>query len=76
MFCFYLLSQLPVNNLFNTVVYGRGAEVQVDADYKLKDMKKVYKDLEMKGKGYMKKLEDLQITVAKHMEQYGSVCRM
>lgn len=45
--------------------------VQVDADYKLKDMKRLYKDLEMKGKGYKKRLDDLQIGLAKHMEQYG-----
>lgn len=49
--------------------------VQVDADYKLKDMKKLYRDLEMKGKGYKKRLDDLQIVLAKHMEQYGLTCR-
>ena len=43
---------------------------QVDADYKLQDMKKLYKELEMKGKGYKKKLDDLQVALVKHMEQY------
>lgn len=33
-------------------------------------MKKIYKELEMKGKAYKKKLDDLQIAIAKHMEQY------
>ncbi|KAK2994629.1 hypothetical protein RJ640_025683 [Escallonia rubra] len=42
---------------------------EVDADYKLQDMKKLYKELEMKGKGYKKKLDDLQIALSKHMEQ-------
>ncbi|MCD9644269.1 Structural maintenance of chromosomes protein 4 [Datura stramonium] len=33
-------------------------------------MKKVYKDLEIpKGKGYKKKLDDLQIALSKHIEQ-------
>lgn len=44
-------------------------EVQVDADYKLQDMKKVYKELEHKGKGYEKKLCDLDTALSKHMEQ-------
>lgn len=44
-------------------------ELQVDADYKLQDMKKVYKDLELKGKGYKKKLDDLHIALSKHIEQ-------
>lgn len=43
--------------------------VQVDADYKLQDMKKAYKELDIKGKGYKKKLDDLQIALKKHMEQ-------
>lgn len=42
---------------------------QVDADYKLKDMKKIYKELEMKGKGYKKKLDDLHNDLSKQMEQ-------
>ena len=42
---------------------------QVDADYKLQDMKKVSKELEMKEKGYKKKLDDLHIALLKHMEQ-------
>lgn len=46
---------------------------QVDADYKLQDMKKLYKELEMKGKGYKKKLDELQVALVKHMEQYALV---
>ncbi|XP_034707420.1 structural maintenance of chromosomes protein 4 [Vitis riparia] len=42
---------------------------EVDADYKLQDMKKLYKELEMKGKGYKKKLDELQVALVKHMEQ-------
>ncbi|XP_031093373.1 structural maintenance of chromosomes protein 4 [Ipomoea triloba] len=42
---------------------------EVDADYKLQDMKKVYKELEHKGKGYEKKLCDLDTALSKHMEQ-------
>ncbi|KAJ4707448.1 Structural maintenance of chromosomes protein [Melia azedarach] len=42
---------------------------EVDADYKLQDMKKLYKELEMKGKGYKKRLDDLQIALTKHLEQ-------
>lgn len=43
--------------------------VQVDADFKLQDVKKACKELDIKGKGYKKKLDDLQITLSKHMEQ-------
>lgn len=43
---------------------------QVDADFKLKDMKKAYKELEMKGKGYKKRLDELQTAIHKHLEQY------
>lgn len=46
---------------------------QVDADYKLQDMKKLYKELEMKGKGYKRKLDELQVALVKHMEQYALV---
>ncbi|PON67311.1 Structural maintenance of chromosomes protein [Trema orientale] len=42
---------------------------EVDADYKLKDMKKLYNELELKGKGYRKKLDELQNALVKHMEQ-------
>ncbi|XP_015583967.1 structural maintenance of chromosomes protein 4 [Ricinus communis] len=42
---------------------------EVDADYKLQDMKKCYKELELKGKGYKKKLDDLQNALTHHMEQ-------
>ena len=47
--------------------------MQVDADYKLKDMKKHYIELELKGKGYKKKLDELQTALNKHMEQYVDV---
>ena len=33
-------------------------------------MKKQYKELELKGKGYKKRLDDLEIALIKHMEQY------
>ncbi|KAJ0100237.1 hypothetical protein Patl1_21910 [Pistacia atlantica] len=42
---------------------------EVDADYKLQDMKKSNKELEMKGKGYNKRLNDLQMALVKHLEQ-------
>ncbi|KAJ8749963.1 hypothetical protein K2173_013878 [Erythroxylum novogranatense] len=42
---------------------------EVDTDYKLQDMKKSYKELELKGKGYKKKLDDLQTALTHHMEQ-------
>nr|XP_043607688.1 structural maintenance of chromosomes protein 4 [Erigeron canadensis] len=42
---------------------------EVDADYKLQDLKKMSKELEMKEKGYKKKLEELNNTLSKHMEQ-------
>ncbi|XP_024974942.1 structural maintenance of chromosomes protein 4 [Cynara cardunculus var. scolymus] len=42
---------------------------EVDADYKLQDMMKMFKELEMKAKGYRKKLEDLNNALSKHMEQ-------
>ncbi|XP_050230280.1 structural maintenance of chromosomes protein 4-like [Mercurialis annua] len=42
---------------------------EVDADYKLQDMKKCYKEFELKGKNYKKKLDDLQIALTRHMEQ-------
>ncbi|XLT40970.1 hypothetical protein HN873_072262 [Arachis hypogaea] len=42
---------------------------EVDADFKLKDMKKACKELEMRGKGYKKRLDELQTTISKHLEQ-------
>ncbi|KAL4568471.1 hypothetical protein LXL04_024084 [Taraxacum kok-saghyz] len=54
-------------NLKKTVDALRTAEV--DADYKLQDMKKMMKELEMKEKGYKKKLDDLNNSLSKHMEQ-------
>ncbi|KAH1100090.1 hypothetical protein GLYMA_13G062800v4 [Glycine max] len=42
---------------------------EVDAEFKLKDMKKAYKELEMKGKGYKKRLDDLQTALHRHIEQ-------
>lgn len=43
--------------------------LQVDAEYKLQDMKKIYKELELKGKGYKKRMDDLRVSLSKHMEQ-------
>ncbi|KAE9449289.1 hypothetical protein C3L33_18819, partial [Rhododendron williamsianum] len=42
---------------------------EVDADFKLQDLKKAYKELEMNGKGYKKRLDDLHIALSEHMEQ-------
>ncbi|KAL4652692.1 hypothetical protein ACB092_01G249600 [Castanea dentata] len=42
---------------------------EVDAEYKLQDMKKAYKELELKAKAYKKRLDDLQTALTKHMEQ-------
>ncbi|KAG5540030.1 hypothetical protein RHGRI_020310 [Rhododendron griersonianum] len=42
---------------------------EVDADYELQELKKDYKELEMKGRGYNKRLGDLRIDFMKHMEQ-------
>nr|POF24307.1 structural maintenance of chromosomes protein 4 [Quercus suber] len=39
---------------------------EVDAEYKLQDIKKAYKELELKARGYKKRLDNLLI---KHMEQ-------
>ncbi|GAB2212622.1 hypothetical protein Drorol1_Dr00020599, partial [Drosera rotundifolia] len=47
---------------------------EVDADFKLKDMKKLYKELEMKEKAYKKKFDDLERSIVKHMEQIRSDC--
>lgn len=43
---------------------------QIDAEDKLKDMKRSDRELEMKGKGYKKRLHDLQNDLMKHLEQY------
>ncbi|KAL3622702.1 Structural maintenance of chromosomes protein 4 [Castilleja foliolosa] len=42
---------------------------EVDVEYKLQDKKKACKELEIKGKGYKKKLDDLQAALLKHMDQ-------
>ncbi|KAJ0454757.1 putative structural maintenance of chromosomes protein [Helianthus annuus] len=42
---------------------------EVDADYKLQDMKKMQKELEMKEKGYKKKVDELNNSLSKQMEQ-------
>lgn len=44
--------------------------IQVDADFKMQDMKKTLKELEMKGKGYKKRLDELETAITKHLEQY------
>ena len=61
----YIYNVSGVINLFGIA--------QVDVDYKLQDMKKAYKELEMKEKGYKKMLDDLHIAFLKHMEQYASI---
>lgn len=55
----------PINTINNYLVMS-----QVDADFKLQDMKKLGKELELKEKGYKKRLADLQTALIKHMEQY------
>ena len=42
---------------------------QVDAEYKLQDKRKACKELEIKGKAYMKRLDDLEISISKHLDQ-------
>ncbi|KAH7671753.1 Structural maintenance of chromosomes protein [Dioscorea alata] len=42
---------------------------EVDADYKLKDMKKLTKDWEMKGKAFRKRVDDIHINLSNHMNQ-------
>ncbi|KZV54600.1 structural maintenance of chromosomes protein 4 [Dorcoceras hygrometricum] len=54
-------------NLKKTVDELRATEV--DADYKLQDMKKTCKELDIKGKGYKNKIDHLQVLFSKHMEQ-------
>ncbi|CAB4275028.1 unnamed protein product [Prunus armeniaca] len=55
------------NKMKRTVDDLRASEV--DADFKLQDMKKLGKELELKEKGYKKRLADLQSALVKHMEQ-------
>uniref|UniRef100_A0A2N9FRR7 Structural maintenance of chromosomes protein n=1 Tax=Fagus sylvatica TaxID=28930 RepID=A0A2N9FRR7_FAGSY len=55
------------NKVKKTVDELRASEV--DAEYKLQEMKKAYKELELKGKGYKKRLDNLQAALIKHMEQ-------
>lgn len=42
---------------------------EVDAEYKLQDMKKSHKEFEIKGKGYRKRMDDLRVSLSKHMDQ-------
>ncbi|KAL5723070.1 Structural maintenance of chromosomes protein 4 [Ranunculus cassubicifolius] len=42
---------------------------EVDAQFKLQDMKKLSKEWEMKGKAYKDKLDDIQNDLVKHLEQ-------
>lgn len=62
--CFIFTSHKSWSFLIATII------VQVDADFKLKDMKKAYKEFEMKEKGYKKRLDELQTAIHKHLEQY------
>lgn len=43
--------------------------LQVDAEYKLQDMKKLCMEWEMKGKGYQKRLDDIKMDLVKQIEQ-------
>ncbi|KAL9262973.1 Structural maintenance of chromosomes protein 4-like protein [Drosera capensis] len=67
-----LKAKLDYEAIKRTVEELRASEV--DADFKLKDMKKLYKELEMKEKAYKKKFDDLQHSIVKHMEQIRSDC--
>ncbi|KAK8644328.1 hypothetical protein V6N13_123638 [Hibiscus sabdariffa] len=60
-------SKLEYESVKKNVDQLRASEV--DADFKLQDMKKIYKELEMKGKGYKKRLNELETSLQKHMEQ-------
>ncbi|KAL4353129.1 hypothetical protein GQ457_06G042040 [Hibiscus cannabinus] len=60
-------SKLEYESVKKNVDHLRASEV--DADFKLQDMKKMYKELEMKGKGYKKRLNELETSLQKHMEQ-------
>ncbi|KAK8710156.1 hypothetical protein V6N13_145495 [Hibiscus sabdariffa] len=60
-------SKLEYESVKKNVDHLRASEV--DADFKLQHMKKMYKELEMKGKGYKKRLNELETSLQKHMEQ-------
>ncbi|KAK8533937.1 hypothetical protein V6N13_028385 [Hibiscus sabdariffa] len=60
-------SKLEYESVKKNVDQLRASEV--DADFKLQDMKKMHKELEMKGKGYKKRLNELETSLQKHMEQ-------
>ncbi|MQL91114.1 hypothetical protein Taro_023720 [Colocasia esculenta] len=55
------------NKMKKTMDDLRAAEV--DAEYKLQDMKKLSRDWEMKDKGYKKRLDEIHTSLSKHMEQ-------
>ncbi|EPS67536.1 condensin complex components subunit, partial [Genlisea aurea] len=55
------------DNVKKTVDELRASEV--DAEYKLQEKRRSCKELERNGKGFMKKLEDLEVDLSKHMEQ-------
>lgn len=62
--CFFFISLNTRSFLIAVTI------LQVDADFKLKDLKRLYKELEMKGKSYKKRLDELQTAINKHLEQY------
>lgn len=62
--CLFFMCHKTWSFLIATII------LQVDADFKLKDMKKAFKELEMKEKGYKKRLDELQTAIHKHLEQY------
>jgi len=53
--------------MFPDILFTISVMAQVDTEYKLQDMKKAYKELELKAKGYKKRLDDLQTALIKHM---------
>lgn len=55
--------------LLDCVCFLNQVVLQVDAEYKLQDMKKSLKELEIKGKGYKKRMHDLRVSLSKHMDQ-------
>ena len=60
---------LSLSLSLSSLSYHMSITEQVDADYKLKDMKKLYKDLEIKGKGYSKQIDDLENATRNQLEQ-------
>ncbi|XP_047311246.1 structural maintenance of chromosomes protein 4 [Impatiens glandulifera] len=64
-----VLDKTKTNYEKEKAIVDRLRSSQVDDEYKLQDMKKSYKELEIREKGYKKKLEDLHVAFTKNMEQ-------